>query len=390
MTAVHDTAYPRLKAEPTAKELEAYTPTDAEVAFARKIAASAVARLAVLIHLRVHRRLGYFLPISDTPAPIVAHFVRFTRLRKKDLDAELARYDASSACRLHLQHIRAYLKVKVLDEAGRTWLRTVADTAAQTKHTIPDIVNVLLEELVHHRYELPAFSTLERMSVGARERVHERLYRSLTDALDPPSRAQIDELLTSPAGQTHSGWQALKREPKQPTNPEVRLYLAHMRRMQALADALPAFELPVAKLKYFQDIARASDAAEMADFKAPKRYALAMVFIRAQHARTLDFAADLFIRLVRRMEATAQRKLVEHQLEHSKRADFLIGTLRDLLQAYGSEGSDRDRLRAIGAAAQPDVAVLLAECEEHMAYAGKNYLPFLLARYANIRSMLFN
>ena len=45
-------------------------------------------------------------------------------------------------------------------------------TAGHTKHIVPDIVNMLLEELVHHRFELPAFSTLERIAFAAREQVH--------------------------------------------------------------------------------------------------------------------------------------------------------------------------------------------------------------------------
>ena len=48
-----------------------------------------------------------------------------------------------------------------MDKAGSSWLDTVATAAAQTKHTIPDIVNVLLKELVHHRYELPGFPSAD-------------------------------------------------------------------------------------------------------------------------------------------------------------------------------------------------------------------------------------
>lgn len=48
-----------------------------------------------------------------------------------------------------------------MDKAGSPWLDTVATAAAQTKHTIPDTVNVLLKELVHHRYELPGFPSAD-------------------------------------------------------------------------------------------------------------------------------------------------------------------------------------------------------------------------------------
>src|SRR3546814_19447564 len=82
-----------------------------------------------------------------------------------------------------LVQLRAFLNVGPLDAVGRDWLATVAETAAQTKHIVPDIVNVMLEELVHHRYELPAFSTLERLAIPAREQVHDTHYRQIPDAL---------------------------------------------------------------------------------------------------------------------------------------------------------------------------------------------------------------
>src|SRR5260221_14791912 len=47
---------------------------------------------------------------------------------------------------------------------GHAWLEVVADTAAETKHAVADIINVMLEELVHrseeHTSELQSHSDL--------------------------------------------------------------------------------------------------------------------------------------------------------------------------------------------------------------------------------------
>ncbi|WP_313035973.1 Tn3 family transposase [Stenotrophomonas acidaminiphila] len=390
MTNLHETAYPRLKPDPTLKELhDIYTPTEAELAFVVASATRPTAQLAVLVHLKLFQRLGYFTLLAEVPERIIQHIAQTTGLRRVPID-QLRSYDSSGAKRGHIAKLREYLQVRALEAAGRTWLATVAETAAETKHIIPDIVNVLLEELVHHRYELPAFSTLERLAIQARERVHDRYFGRIADALTPAVRALIDELLTSPAGDAYSGWQALKREPKRPTNKEVRFYLQHIRRLQHLAEQLPAIDVPVPKLKQYRAMARAMDASELAELKPAKRYALATIFIRAQYAKTLDDAADLFIRLMQKLENIAQQKLVAYQLEHTKRADVLIGQLKDILQAYQVEGSDTQRVDAIGNVLITDVSVLLAECEEHMAYAGKNYLPFLLQPYATTKPLLLN
>ena len=45
---------------------------------------------------------------------------------------------------------------------------------------------------------------------------------------------------------------------------------------------------------------------------------------------------------------------------------------------------------AIDNSLEAEVSTLLAECEEHMAYAGKNYLPFMLQPYGTVRPLLFN
>ncbi|WP_016850538.1 Tn3-like element TnXax1 family transposase, partial [Xanthomonas citri] len=108
------------------------------------------------------------------------------------------------------------------------------------------------------------------------------------------------------------------------------------------------------------------------------------------YRKTLDDAADLFIRLIQNLENTAQQKLIAYQLEHSKRADALIGQLREILQAYQVEGTDTERVGAIAGVLVADIALLTAECDEHVAYAGRNYLPFLLAPYGTLRPLLFN
>ncbi|WP_125077094.1 Tn3 family transposase [Pseudoxanthomonas sp. SGT-18] len=391
MATLHETAYPRLKPDPSAKELaEIYTPTASELRFAKRIATQPVTQLAVLMHLKLFQRLGYFVRLAEVPERIRLHIAQATGLRRALSAKQLNQYDTSGGKRAHMVRLREYLKVRALDTAGRAWLATVAETAAQTKHVIPDIVNVMLEELIHHRFELPAFSALERMAIRAREQVHELYFRQIAQALTPESRGLINELFQSPEGASFTGWNALKREPKRPTNKEVRFYLQHIRRLQHLAEQLPAVEIPVPKLKQFRAMARALDASELAELTPTKRYALATIFIRSQYAKTLDDAADLFIRLIQNLENTAQQKLLAYQIEHTKRADTLIGQLKDVLQAYQLEGTDTQRVDAIGDSLIAEVSTLLAECEEHMAYAGRNYLPFLLQPYSIVRPLLLN
>lgn len=232
MTAPHETAYPRLTPDPSARELELhYTPSADELAFMHDLSKQPNIRLAVMLHLKTLPRRGQFGTLSEIPERIVRHVADAMGYRRKFSSKDLDAYDASRMKREHIAQVRGYLNVRPLGEPGRRWLRTVAENAAQTKHMLPDIINVMVEELYHHRYEVPAFRMLDEMAAAARETVHEGHFERIGGLLTTAARQKIDELLAVAPGQSHSGWQALKREPKRPGNKEVRFYLQHIDRL---------------------------------------------------------------------------------------------------------------------------------------------------------------
>ena len=391
MTTLHETAYPQLRADPTERELaDLYTPTEEEKVLAADVGKRPLLRVAALIHLKVFQRLGYFLPLAEVPQAIREHVTKHAGIARTPTAADLKRFEASGSRAGVFSALRRHLNVRPLNPAGYAWLDVVADSAAETKHAVADIINVMLEELVHHRYELPAFSTLDRMAFRAREKSNNGYFSAIAGQLTAPAKALIDGLLKPSTTEPVSPWQMLKREPKRPTNKETRTYIQHIRRLQHLVEQLPKPDVPVPKLKQFRLLARALNATEMAELKPQKRYALAVIFIRAQHAQSLDDAADLFIRLMQNLENNARQKLLLFQQERVHKTDMLVGQLRDILSAYRLEGSDEQRVQAIGTTLVAEVDELLSECEQHLAYAGRNHLPFLLQPYKMVRAQLLN
>ncbi|GLQ99007.1 Tn3 family transposase [Dyella mobilis] len=391
MTAPHETNYPRLKQDISSKELhDYYTPTLDEMAFIQTVSSQTHRRVMLALQLKMFQRLGTFGLLKDTPERIVRHVAKSLSYQLKLSPSDLDEYDQSRVRRDHIAKLRDYFNVRPLAEEGRLWLKTVAENAATTKHMLADIINVMVEELAHHRYEMPAFRMLDDIAASAREVIHNGHYENITNALSPHAKKLIDTLLAVAPGNTYTGWQALKREPKRPGNKEVRSYLQHVERLQSLADAIPKMEMPVSKLKYFRNMARALDAGELAELTPEKRYALAAIFIRAQLGKVLDDAADLFIRLMQNLENAAQKSLLAYQAQHLKRTDNLIAQLKNILEAYRLDGTDTQRIDAIGDVVEPNVSQLLADCEEHMAHADKNFLPFLAKPYASIRALLLN
>lgn len=391
MTTLHETAYPHLKPDPTERELaDLYTPTEAERVLVAGVGKRPLPRVAALIHLKVFQRLGYFLALADVPQVIREHVAQHAGVPRAPALADLKRFEASGSRMVVFTALRRHLNVKPLNPAGYAWLEVVADTAAETKHAVADIINVMLEELVHHRYELPAFSTLDRMAFRAREKSNNQHFSAIAGQLTVQTKALIDGLLKTVTGESASPWQMLKREPKRPTNKETRTYIQHIRRLQHLVELLPKPEVPVPKLKQFRLLARALNATEMAELKPQKRYALAVIFIRAQHAQSLDDAADLFIRLMQNLENNARQKLLSFQQERVHKTDMLVGQLKDILGAYQLDGTDTQRVEAISTTLVAEVDELLNECEQHLAYAGRNHLPFLLQPYKMVRAQLLN
>tara|TARA_Y100000994_G_scaffold172581_1_gene142289 strand:- start:10 stop:516 length:507 start_codon:yes stop_codon:yes gene_type:complete len=157
----------------------------------------------------------------------------------------------------------------------------------------------MLEELVHHRFELPGLSVLERQAQQSRHQVNDQLYTGITIKLNTAAKKQLDQLLSTQASSgTYSDWQRLKREPKKPTNKAIRSYLHHVKWLRALETQMPTLSLPTAKYRQFMLEARALDAKEMRDLRPNKRYALAVILIRSQHGQALDDVAELFIKLI--------------------------------------------------------------------------------------------
>ena len=70
----------------------------------------------------------------------------------------------------------------------------------------------MLEELVHHRYELPGFSTLDRLGIQAREKIHDVHFASIADQLDTKVKALVDGLFKVKSGESSSTWNLLKRD----------------------------------------------------------------------------------------------------------------------------------------------------------------------------------
>lgn len=202
MSSIQETVYPQLKAEPTPQELETiYTPSAAEKTFVFAQYQRQQARAFLLIQLKLMQRLGYVPALASVPTDILQHICKKSRLTKPTKE-ELAHYERTGHKARHMQCLRKYLELQVVDANGRGWLKEQAELAAQTKQELPDIINVLIEELIRHRYELPGFTVLSRVARQARTTINEKIYQSVENNLSAAATAQLDQLLQGQPGRS--------------------------------------------------------------------------------------------------------------------------------------------------------------------------------------------
>lgn len=112
-------------------------------------------RVLILAQLKLLQRLGYLPPVSDIPAESIGHVCAVLGVRPVS-STSLARYDRSGSKSRHHKSLREFVNIRPVNAQTRRWLGTVAAEAARTKTELPDIINVLIEELVHHRYGVPS------------------------------------------------------------------------------------------------------------------------------------------------------------------------------------------------------------------------------------------
>ncbi len=194
-------------------------------------------------------------------------------------------------------------------------------------------------------------------------------------------------------GETTTLWQEVKQEPGSPKLGELQSLVERLRWLQPLqveGKALSA--MPEVKRLNFAAQAQVLEANQMKEPPDAKRQTLAVALLQRRYAQTLDDIAEVFIKRMRRMHYSAKEALENYRIESQQRTDELVSKLRQVAIAHSTDGEISDRFAAIGCVIGEHPDELIALCDDHLAYAGNNYLPFLpfLPKfYRSHRAVLF-
>jgi hypothetical protein len=162
MAAIDRSAYPRFASKMSTRELvQHFTPSGAELDWARSNVRGLRLQQAILINLKCFQHLHYFPADADFPTEVIAHLASV--LGRQEDDKSLQELRAATRYRQHAT-VRQYLSISPFyGKKGRLVAVRAAHAAALIVQQRVDLVNAIIDELVRQRYELPAYSTLENI-----------------------------------------------------------------------------------------------------------------------------------------------------------------------------------------------------------------------------------
>lgn len=234
MALIERTAYPRFSRVFTSRELQdVYTPAAEEILFAGLHVRNGTGLLCFVVLLKCFQRLQYFPPLPDVPAPVVDHVRSCLHVAPGlplgcDQTKTLYRYHAA---------IREHLNVKVYKgKAARHTAVRAAYHAAEVMDQQTDLINSAIDELVRHKYELPAFSTLDRIVERVHAVEHRRVFGHVLERLSTEQAKHLDALLESEEEQKFTAFNSLKDLPKRSTLSHLDALLNHLDWLDSMGD----------------------------------------------------------------------------------------------------------------------------------------------------------
>jgi TnpA family transposase len=391
MTSIDRTIYRRVKRSYTTKELiEAYTPTKEECHFVETMTRSGQYQLNLMLWLKLFPCLGYFPGVDEIPSAIVTHVRKALSLPEELVPV----YDNPRALSRHHHVVREYYQILPYGkDARRVAIRTIL-RAVRTMENPADLINAVIDELVKQRYEMPAFSTLDRLVGRIRALVYGRIFRKVATLITPEVQQLFETLLDVGTPLHLSYFSLLKLVPPSPTLSHLKAWqdrltwLLQLGSMEQLVQ-----DIPPALIRHFAAEARALDASELNDYTPAKRWTLLACLIKETQMSTRDDLIEMFLKRMVSIQMKAKEALQRQRLEQQETTEQLLAVLSDLVET-AMEDSEQDdatagkHLREV-LVKRGGYAELSQKCQTVTATASDQYQPFIWQFYTSHRKALF-
>ncbi|WP_043634677.1 Tn3 family transposase [Chromobacterium haemolyticum] len=391
MASIERTAYPVFARSYGPKELKQYfSLQEDELEWVKTKSSSATLRLGLAVLLKCFQQLRYFPPLDDIPSSIVDHIRAFFGYSDRvQLD-----YAIKNTLYRHMTAVREYLQVT--PAYGRAAAAAAKETAYVTAELLDqrvDIINVVIDELVEQRFELPAFRTLDELAERAHAEVQGRIYSTVFSRLTTECRESLSVLLQTDALQhRQSEYNELKKSAKRSTRKHLEMLVDHLTWLESLGNMDGVFAgVPDTKIRHFAAQAQAFDVSELRECADSKRYTLMLALIHRMQVRARDQLTEMFLRRVAAIHKRAKEELEQIQSKQRGQAERLIGTLDQVLAILEREPDNATAGSKIREYLVPAGGInqLRLSCAQVQATSGNNYLPLVWKHFKSHRAVLF-
>lgn len=389
MTDIRRTAYPRYNLQLSKREIaEIYQPTAAELTFVHTNAKGAQQQLTLLLCLKCHQHLGYIPSLAGVPDPIREYLCLQLGLSVHSLPTgikkTLVRYREVT---------RAYLTVKSYAQGGETIVIAATKEAAYTMSDPADLINVALEQLIRQRYELPAFSTLDRLVNHVRHQVHEGLYKQVAAQLTDEQRQRLEQMLVVQPEARLTDFTRLKEAAGPATLKQTRRWEERLRWLDTFPDPRRLLaDIAHTKIKQFAAQAQVLEVGDLRDIHdKPQQYTLLLCLVYQAQVQTRDQVVLMLLKRMRRIHYQAKEHLHTLQDQYRTLTEQMVAALAEIAQQATETEADAplgQQVRLI--LAQHGGSERLTEQYQIVsAYHHNNYLPLLWRHYRPHRAVLF-
>ena len=337
--------------------------------------------------LKTFQRLGYFCQFEFIPHSIIDHIRSCLSLGEK-----ASAIAPERSRRRYREAIRQYLKISIYNKQGQKIVAKAVGVAATVRDHPADLVNVAIEELVKERYELPAFSTLDRLVLHIRAVINNRLFRKVARSLSVTEISYLDSLLIDDPDSDSVTLNEVKQLPKKATLTQIKKLLAKFERLMSFGDAQRLFStIATTKIKHFAAYARTLDAAEFQDILLPKRRTLLLSLIYQSQVKARDNLVSMFLKRLATIHNRGKERLEQIREEQRATTEALLGVLGEVLDANDAATNETILGRQVKSLIQTHGGSekIRTSWSEVTAYNDNNYLPLLWQYYSNYRASLF-
>ena len=187
-----------------------------------------VSRLGFAILLKCYQYLGRPIRVNEVNTCVKKYISKQLEI---DTGIDLSSY-SKSTFKNHKNAIRNYLDINLDKQKRRQIMKYAALDAATTKENLADIINRIIEEVFHQRYELPGYQALVRLSRAARTVTNQKSCKKISDSLSQDQKQFINNILeiSDENAQKEWAWFEIKQEPKSPTSNNMRSFILYVQR----------------------------------------------------------------------------------------------------------------------------------------------------------------